>query len=151
MRRDSDQKTIEAFFRREIANLASRDRRDAKMNPIRACGHRNIEPVIDQHASAMRAGAANRRACESVKRLCAHILFADLNELATGLSRLTDRFELQPRGVGVSNLRAAEERQSVGDQIQQRAVWRRVRPIEREAALSRIRLSRIQSSRMRWS
>ena len=108
------------------------------MNSVRACGHCDVEPVVDQHLSAVRAGASNRRAREGVKRLCAHVLFADLNEPATSLSRFTDRFELQLRGAGAGNFRTAEECQSVGDQIEQRAVLRRVRLIEQEAALNRI-------------
>src|SRR5262249_43050021 len=99
----------------------------------------------------MRVGASNRRACEGVKRLCAQVLFTDLNELATGLSRFTDRFELQPPGVGVSNLKTSEERQSFGDQIEQRVVLRRVRLIAQEAALSLIQLSLIRLSRDRPS
>src|SRR5262249_54166739 len=125
--------------------------RYAQVNSVRACGHCDIEPVIDQHLSAVRAGASNRRASEGVKRLCAHVLFADLNEPATGLSRFTDRFELQPRGLGVSNFMASEERQSVGDQVKHRAVKRRVRLIAQEAALSPIRLSLIRLSRDRPS
>lgn len=119
VRRDSDQKTVEAFFNRDGPNFASRDRRGAQVNSVRARGHGDVEPIVDQHACAVRSSAFDGLARKGAQRLRAHIFFANLNKLAAGPSRFIDRFELQSRQVVVSDFSAAEERLSIGDQIEQ--------------------------------
>jgi hypothetical protein len=87
------------------------------MNPVGPRGHCDVEPIIDQHARAMWPRALRRRAREFFQRLCAHVLFTDLNELAAGSGRPVDRLELAQVG-GRRGFRAVAECSAVGDQIE---------------------------------
>lgn len=99
------------------------------MNSVRACGHCDIEPVVDQNARAVRTSAFDRCAREFAERFCAQTLFTNLNELTTGSRCSADSFDLQTGGVSGSGFRIAEERAAVCDQIEQRAVLSRIQAI----------------------
>lgn len=99
------------------------------MDSIRACGHCDIEPVVDQNARAVRTSAFDRCAREFAERFCAQTLFTNLNELTTGLSRPADSFDLQMGGGVESGFRIAEECLAVCDQVEQRAVLSRIQAI----------------------
>jgi len=122
--RDADQKIHPAH---NSPDLRRGQGIDAQMNAVRARGQRDIEPVVDQHPCAVRAGDGNRPPHEIAQRMCAQILFANLNELAACPRGALDGFDL-PIIVPVT----VEECLAVGDQIEQAALreigvrWRQV-------------------------
>jgi hypothetical protein len=71
------------------------------MNAIRSGAERDIRPVVDQHARAMRSRHADGRAHKFAEFARGQITFADLNELTPGSGRHGNRRKLRRAAIAL--------------------------------------------------